>query len=130
MAHSLKLLAALSLATSLCGAAMAADHFTDVPLAPGDAGPWTVQSQGNAICVVKLTSRKEGPSGYGLQAPASCGASLPAGVSGWTPTANGMALTDSGGQILVSFERWSHSLLVSPKDSGFDLQLQRGGPTP
>jgi hypothetical protein len=39
-----------------------------------------------------------------------------------------MNLTGADGQVLVGFNRWSDSLLVSHPSSGVDVQLRRGGP--
>jgi hypothetical protein len=107
----------------LARAAMAADHEAGVPLVPAEAaGAWTVETGGHAICIIQLTSDH-------LAKPAqNCGDSLPAGVTGWTATADGMALTGQGGQVLAPFNRWSNSLFVSHRSSGVDVQLMRGTP--
>ncbi|MBV9996857.1 MAG: AprI/Inh family metalloprotease inhibitor [Caulobacteraceae bacterium] len=117
-------------ALTLCaGPVGAADNQAGAPLAPPQAaGLWTLQSGGRAICLVKLTAEKRGDAGFAASAPAGCGDALPAGVSGWTPTGDGMALTDAAGKVLVAFNRWSDSLFVSHRSSGEDIQLQRGGP--
>ena len=47
-------------------------------------------------------------------------------MTGWAPTGDGMALTGSDGHVLIAFSRWSNSLFVSHRASGFDLQLRRG----
>jgi len=122
------LLAAAISALSV-GRVLAADHEAGVPLAPADAaGPWTVETGGHAVCVIKLSAAKAGNAGFALNAPADCAAALPASVAGWTPSGDGMALTGADGQVVLSFGRWSNSLFVSHQASGVDIQLQRGGP--
>jgi hypothetical protein len=124
------LAAGAALAIGLCaGPALAADNEAGVPLSPNDAaGPWTLESGGAAICTIKLSATKAGQAGFRVAAPASCGDALPAGAAGWTPTADGVALTGSDGKVLIAFNRWSNSLFVSHRSSGADLQLKRGGP--
>ena len=111
----------------LAGDAIAADEQAGVPLAPGEAaGAWTLESQGRSICVLKLGAEKTKEGAYKVDAPASCGDALPAGLAGWWPDPGGMSLVDANGQSLVSFGRWSNSLLVSHQTSGADIQLRRG----
>jgi len=107
----------------LARAAMAADHEAGVPLSPAEAaGAWTVETGGHAICMIRLTAD------HGAQVGDNCGDSLPAGVTGWAATADGMALTGANGQALAPFNRWSNSLFVSHRSSGVDVQLMRGPP--
>jgi hypothetical protein len=123
LAFAFPLVALLTLAR----AALAQDvqHETGVPLSPGEAaGGWTLESSGQPICTVRLTAR------YGAASDGRCGDALPAAVAGWRPTSDGMALTDSSGQVVMPFSRWSNSLFVSKRTSGEDLQLMRGGPWP
>jgi hypothetical protein len=63
---------------------------------------------------------------YRADIPADCGQVLPAGVAGWRPVTDGAALVDGQGQMLIDFNRWSNSLLVSHQASGIDVQLRRG----
>jgi len=115
----------------LARAAMAADHEAGVPLTPGEAaGGWTVETQGHAVCMITLTASRIGASAYGATPKGDCGALIPSGVAGWTPTAGGMALTDQGGQVLLPFDRWSDSLFVAKISTGDEVQLMRGGPHP
>jgi hypothetical protein len=122
----MKLKFTLSFATAfllLARAAMAADHEAGVPLTPAEAaGAWTVEAGGHAICIIQLTAN------HGAAPAQNCGDSLPSGVTGWTATADGMALTGAGGQVLAPFNRWSNSLFVSHRSSGVDVQLMRGTP--
>ena len=112
----------------LPGFAVAEDHETDVPLSPAEAaGAWSLSSAGADICTVTLGPRKAGDAGFLAVAPESCGDALPAGVAGWTPTGDGMALTATDGKVLIAFNRWSNSLFVSHRASGADLQLRRRG---
>lgn len=121
------LVGALLASASWC--ALAADNQAGTPLAPADAaGPWTLESDGRAICVVNLGKDKVGDAGLALRVPAACGDALPSGLVGWAPTADGMSLLGEGGQPSIAFNRWSNSLLVSHRSSGVDLQLRRGGP--
>jgi hypothetical protein len=107
----------------LAPAAMAADHEAGVPLTPTEAaGSWTVETGGHAICMIQLTAA------HGAKVGDNCGDSLPAGVTGWSTTADGMALTGVDGQVLAPFNRWSNSLFVSHRSSGVDVQLMRGPP--
>ena len=104
--------------------AAAHDHEAGVPLSPAEAaGGWTVETGGRAICMIRLTAD------HGATPSGSCGDALPAGVAGWQPTADGMALTDGSGQVLTPFNRWSNSLFVSHRSSGVDVQLMRGPPS-
>jgi hypothetical protein len=107
----------------LAPAAMAADHEAGVPLSPAEAaGSWTVETGGHAICMIQLTAA------HGAKVGDNCGDSLPAGVTGWSTTTDGMALTGADGQVLAPFNRWSNSLFVSHRSSGVDVQLMRGPP--
>jgi len=110
---------------ALAGAAFAQeDHEAGVPLSPAEAaGGWTVETGGHAICMIRLTAD------HGATPSAACGDALPAGITGWQPMAGGMALTDSSGQVLAPFSRWSNSLFVSHRSSGVDVQLMRGPPS-
>jgi hypothetical protein len=110
------------------GSVWAADNEAGVPLSPGDAaGAWTLQSQGHAVCVVRLGARKA-PGGFALRLDPQCAGALPQGAAAWRPTADGMAMTGSDGSVLIAFGRWSNSLFVSHRSSGSDLQLKRGLP--
>ncbi len=112
----------------LPGAAVAEDNQAGVPLNPADAaGPWTVENGGAAVCTLTLKATKAGAAGFALS-PGGCSGALPPGATGWTPTGDGMAITSSSGQVLLAFNRWSNSLLVTHRASGVDLQLKRGGP--
>lgn len=112
--------------TCLPGLAVAADHEAGVPLVPAEAaGTWSLSSGGADICKVTLGGAKAGNAGYSASAPATCGEALPAGVTGWSPTGDGMALTGADGKVLIAFNRWSNSLFVSHRSSGADLQLRR-----
>ena len=95
-----------------------------MPLSPAEAaGAWTVETGGQAVCIIQLTADH-------MAKPAqNCGDSLPAGVTGWSATGDGMALTGSNGQVLAPFNRWSNSLFVSHRSSGVDVQLMRGTPS-
>jgi hypothetical protein len=78
--------------------------------------------------MITLTAARIGASAYGATPKGDCGALIPAGVAGWTPTAGGMALTDQSGQVLLPFNRWSNSLFVAKISTGDDVQLMRGPP--
>ena len=108
---------------ALAPAAFAADNEAGVPLSPAEAaGDWTVETGGHSVCMVTLTASHGATVGQG------CGDVLPAGITNWSATSDGMALT--GGGQTVSFSRWSNSLFVSHRSSGVDVQLMRGGPHP
>lgn len=110
----------------LPGFAVAADHEAGVPLTPTEAaGTWSLSSAGADICKVTLGGAKAGNAGFSAEAPQTCGEALPAGIAGWTPTGDGMALTATDGKVLIAFNRWSNSLFVSHRSSGADLQLRR-----
>jgi hypothetical protein len=126
------LVAGVSAASLVLGAttALAVDNEAGVPLTPAEAaGGWTLEAAGHPVCMVKLTATRTAAAAYAASAPANCGEALPAGVAGWTPTADGMALTGADGHVLIAFDRWSNSLFVSHRSSGMDIQLQRGGPS-
>jgi hypothetical protein len=110
---------------TLARAAFAADNEAGVPLSPAEAaGGWTVETGGHAVCMITLTASHGATVGNG------CADALPSGITGWSATADGMALTGAGGQVLAPFNRWSNSLFVSHRSSGMDVQLMRGGPHP
>jgi hypothetical protein len=116
-------LAAAAGLTLGAGAAFAWDNEAGVPLSPQEAGgQWTLESRGHAICRVDLYPA------HRARAADTCGGALPGYVTGWRPTSDGMALTDSSGRDVVVFGRWSNSLFVSKQGSSVDVQLQRGGP--
>ncbi len=123
--------AALALAA---GAASAQDmnalgrDRVGMPLRPADAAAqgWVLETHGHSICKVTLSSAAVGRGVYRVDVPADCGQALPAGVAGWRPVTDGAALVDGQGQILIDFNRWSNSLLVSHQSSGVDIQLRRG----
>jgi len=121
---NLKLTLPLAIASALlAGAVAAADHEAGVPLTPAEAaGAWTVETGGHAICMIRLTAD------HGARADQGCGDVLPAGITGWATTADGMALTGEGAQPLIPFNRWSNSLFVSHRSTGLDVQLMRGPP--
>jgi hypothetical protein len=106
----------------------AARDEVGTPLRPADAAaqPWTLESHGRSICHVRLGREQVAKGVYRAEAPADCGAALPAGVAGWRPVTDGAALVDGQGRVLIDFNRWSNSLLVSPRSSGIDVQLRRG----
>lgn len=115
----------------LARAALAADvdHETGVPLSPSEAaGGWTVEAHGHSVCMIQLSPDQAGSNFYHAQPQGDCGAVLPNGVAGWTPTRGGMALTDQNGQVLLPFDRWSNSLFVARISTGDNVQLMRGSP--
>lgn len=120
-----------ALASGLCvsiaiAGARAADNEAGVPLAPGEAaGPWTLESAGRAICVIKLETARSG-AGYAAQSLSSCRSMLASDPAGWQPTHDGMRLVAADGGSLLGFSRWSNSLFVSHQASGADVQLRRG----
>jgi hypothetical protein len=124
--------AALAFAAGAAGAqdmnAMARDQV-GTPLAVSDAAAqgWTLETQGHAICKVRLSAQPAGNGVYRADVPAACSQTLPGGVAGWRPVTDGAALVDGQGQVLIDFNRWSNSLLVSHRSSGVDIQLRRGG---
>jgi Protease inhibitor Inh len=103
------------------------DQMAGKPLALSDAaGPWTLEKDGMSLCVITL-GREKVAQGYRLSAGDSCQHALPAMPTAWTPTDHGMKFVDSGGQTVMTFGRWSDSLLVSPLHGEQSLQLRRGG---
>jgi hypothetical protein len=126
----------LGLAVALAaGAALAQDmndnarDWVGLPLKPADAAAqtWTLESQGRSVCRIGLKAEQVASGVYRADIPAECGQSLPSSVAGWRPVTDGAALVDGQGQILIDFNRWSPSLLVSNRQSGGDLQLRRNG---
>jgi hypothetical protein len=113
----------------LPGGAGAEDNQAGTTLTPGEAaGAWTLQSAGHPICIVTLRAQKAAGAGFALDRPASCGDAL-VGAVAWSPAADGMTVNGADGQVLIAFRRWSNSLLVAPRSTGEELQLQRGGPS-
>ena len=98
------------------------------PLAVSDAAAqgWTLETRGHGVCKVRLGAEVVTKGVYRANIPADCGQALPAGVAGWRPVTDGAALVDGQGQVLIDFNRWSNSLLVSHRSSGVDIQLRRG----
>jgi hypothetical protein len=108
--------------------AFAEDNQAGTPLAPGEAaGAWTVQTEGEDVCVLTLRTERAGR-GYAVSPPATCNEVLPGRPTAWEPTADGMRLLAPDGRPLIAFNRWSNSLFVAHRSSGFDVQLRRGGP--
>jgi len=124
--------AALALAAGAASAqdmnALARDQV-GLPLSPADAAAqgWTLETRGHSICQVRLGAAAVSKGVYRADIPAECGQTLPAGVAGWRPVTDGAAFVDGQGQVLIDFNRWSNSLLVSHQSSGVDIQLRRGG---
>jgi hypothetical protein len=98
------------------------------PLATADAAAqgWTLETGGRAVCKIRLTAQPMGHGVFHADVPGQCAQTLPGGVAGWKPVTDGAALVDGQGQILIDFNRWSNSLLVSHRSSGVDIQLRRG----
>ncbi|HTX51295.1 MAG TPA: AprI/Inh family metalloprotease inhibitor [Caulobacteraceae bacterium] len=121
--HAIAILGGVAALALGLGAALAADHEAGVPLTPREAvGGWTVESGGHSICMIRLTAN------YGARPDSACREALPAGVTGWRATSDGMALVGAEGRVLLPFDRWSNSLFVSLGSSGRDVQLMRGPP--
>jgi hypothetical protein len=131
-ASALGLSVALGLAAGAAGAqdmgALARDQV-GLPLAPSDAAAqtWTLEDRGRTVCRVGLKAEMVAKGVRRADIPVECAASLPAGVAGWKPVTDGAALVDAQGEVLIDFNRWSPSLLVSHRSSGGDLQLRRNG---
>jgi hypothetical protein len=129
-------LAVLGLASALVGGqAVAQDGLggshpeqANIPLKPADAAaqPWTLEHQGRSLCVVRLSDVRNSSGAFKVDISTGCGGSLPAGIAAWRPVTNGAAFVDADGRVLIDFERWSNSLLVADRSSGFDVQLRRG----
>lgn len=103
------------------------DQMAGKPLAPAEAaGPWTLEKDGMSLCVITL-GREKVAQGYRLSAGDSCQHALPATPAAWTPTDHGMKFVDSSGQTVMTFGRWSDSLLVTRLHGQQSLQLRRGG---
>ena len=125
--------AALALAA---GAASAQDmnamsrEQVGTPLAVSDAAAqgWTLETRGHSICKVGLGAAAVAKDVYRVEIPADCGQVLPAGVVGWKSVTDGAGLVDGQGQVLIDFDRWSNSLLVSHQSNGVDIQLRREAP--
>jgi hypothetical protein len=106
---------------------LAEDNQAGTPLAPAEAaGAWTVQTEGRDVCVLDLKAERAGP-GYAVTPPATCDQTLPGKPVAWQPTPDGMRLLAADGRPLIAFNRWSNSLFVAHRSSGFDVQLRRGG---
>ena len=129
-------LISLGLAAVLSGGPVSAQDMNalardqvGMPLAPADAAAqgWTLETRGHSICKVRLGAAAVSKGVYRADVPADCGQTLPAGVVGWRPVTDGAALVDGQGQVLIDFNRWSNSLLVSHRSDGVDIQLRRGG---
>ncbi|HEX4742388.1 MAG TPA: AprI/Inh family metalloprotease inhibitor [Caulobacteraceae bacterium] len=103
------------------------DQMAGKPLALSEAaGPWTLEKDGMSLCVITL-GREKIAQGYRLSTRNSCEHALAATPAAWAPTDHGMKLIDGGGQTVMTFGRWSDSLLVSPLHGEQSLQLRRGG---
>lgn len=110
-------------------AALAQSGAPAKPAEPGQmADSWQLESKGQTLCVVRLSAHAGAGGVYGAQIPASCGAGLPAGVAGWKPTPEGMALVGADGSPLVTMSRWSESLYVASGPGAPDIQLARAAP--
>lgn len=107
--------------------ALAEDNQAGTPLAPAEAaGAWTVQTDGRDVCVLTLKADRT-THGYAVTPPETCHKVLPGRPVAWRPTPDGMQLLKADGTPVVAFNRWSNSLFVAHRSSGFDVQLRRGG---
>lgn len=107
-------------------AALAPAAASAGPAVPREmADSWRVESHGHTLCVVRLSDHAGGAGVYGAQIPADCGTSLPAGVAGWKPTPDGLALVGADGSSILPMDRWSESLYVASGPNAPDLQLSR-----
>lgn len=107
--------------------ALAEDNQAGTPLAPGEAaGAWTVQADGQDVCVLTLQTARSGQ-GYAVTPPPTCHSVLPGKPVAWRPTAAGMELLKADGAPVLSFDRWSNSLFVAHRGQRSDVQLRRGG---
>jgi hypothetical protein len=110
----------------LAGGAVAADHEAGVPLSPSEAaGAWSLQSNGQTLCVLDF-GRTRRARGFAVRARNNCAEALHGLPVAWAPTADGMRLLGADGATVMTFDRWSNSLLVSRIGSAGDLQLRRG----
>jgi hypothetical protein len=131
-ARTVGLAAGLALAAGAAAAqdmnALARDQV-GMPLRPADAAAqsWTLETRGQSICTIRLAATVVTKGVYRAEVPPDCGQVLPPGVAGWRPVTDGAALVDGQGQVLIDFDQWSNSLLVSHRSSGIDIQLRRGG---
>jgi hypothetical protein len=117
------MIAVLGGVTCLVGAvaASAQDNQAGAPLTPTEAaGPWTVASNGQDLCVLTLGED------HSVKAPRSCNDALPSQPTTWQATKDGVQLAGANGQAAIAFHRWSNSLFVSHRSSGVDIQLRRG----
>ncbi|HLK24375.1 MAG TPA: AprI/Inh family metalloprotease inhibitor [Caulobacteraceae bacterium] len=104
------------------------DNQAGMALRPHDAAaqPWALEHQGRTLCHVRLEDRPAAADTFRVAIGPECGGNLPAGVTAWRPVNDGAVFLDAGGRVLLHFDRWSNSLLVASRQSGFDVQLRRG----
>jgi hypothetical protein len=107
-------------------AALARDGI-GLPLKLRDAvaGPWTLQSGKRTVCVIALSADQVRSGVYGLVIAPDCGSVLPAGIIGWKPVTDGMALVGADTRTLVDFNQWTPKDLAAPQPGAPTLELTR-----
>ena len=89
------------------------------------AGPWTLRTRGRTICALSLTARRAPNGVYDAEIPSDCAAELPAGVVGWKPVTDGMALVGADTSTLIDFNQWTPRDLVARRGGAPYLELTR-----
>jgi hypothetical protein len=103
-----------------------------LPLRPRDAaaGPWTLTSGGRTICALRLGAERSPAGAYAADIPADCATALPAGVVGWKPVTDGMALVGADGRSMIDFNQWTPRDLVARRRGAPPLALTRSKSAP
>jgi Protease inhibitor Inh len=110
--------------------ACAADDHDRPPPTADAVGPWTLESEGRAICVLDFDKERVSAASFALTVPMACGNALPSNLVAWAPAPGGVRLVGWDDSSLMDFSRLSDGRLVSDRSSGANLQLQRRGPPP
>ena len=112
----------------VAGPALAFDGEAGTPLQPSEAaGAWSLQnnSDNRTLCVLDL-SRRRTRLGFALRTRGDCRPALDVQPVAWAPTADGMRLVAADDRTVLSFDRWSNSLLTTHINSSVDVALRRG----
>jgi hypothetical protein len=98
-----------------------------LPMKPSDAaaGPWTLRTRDHTICTLTLSAER-GPNGvYAAAIPRECGAEIPAGVVGWKPVTDGLALVGPDAVTVLDFNQWTPRDLVARRNGAPYLEMVR-----
>jgi hypothetical protein len=97
------------------------------PLHPGDVAgePWTLSTQGHAVCAVRFGTEQGEGGVYRTRIGRDCGQALPAGIVGWKPVTDGLALVGADASAILDFNQVTPTDLVATRAGAPFLELKR-----